>query len=264
MNYPKVSIWSLFRDDAGDNLKRYQDRIYKLDYPADLLRFYFVEGDSVDDTWKELVKWTQQDKRVNIVRRETGFPRQSHTAHPIRVKTLAWVGNAALRILANDKWGELACLIESDLIFNEGTLRQLVEHRPDNGVIAPMVWIPGPNLLQFYDVWAYRFLSGDMFPPNRPEWFVRLGEEPFEIYSAGSMLLLPAEPIYDGVRYTDELAVRGICAQYRERGYKIYADPGTDIFHPIVLNPYEQMKPDLKPETVNESKRKLKGLKQWA
>jgi len=263
MNLPKVSIWSLFRDDAGTNLERYKNRIDALDYPPDKLRIYCVEGDSQDDTWAELIEWTQDDKRVRVVKCETGLPRMSHTPHPVRIKTLAMVGNKALHRLAGEAWGELACLIESDLIYNPATLRQLVERRPDKGVIAPMVWIPGPKHLQFYDCWGYRFLDGTLFPPNRPEWFNRLPSDNYAVASAGSFVLVDAQPIHDGVRYTEGEAIRGICHQYRELGHTVYVAPDVHVFHPMVLNPYEQFKPDQKQIEVNESNRKL-GAKQWA
>lgn len=254
MSLPKISVWSLFRDDAGDNLRNYQERIYSLDYPPDLLKFYLVEGDSVDDTWLELGQWATSDKRVSVVKCTTGKARMSHTPHPDRIATLAQVGNAALRILANDRFGELACLIESDLLYAPDTLRQLVSHRPDGAVISPFVWIPAPHGYQFYDVWAFRTLDGELFQASRPEWFaIHMPDSSFEVQSVGSFVLLPADPIYDGVRYTDTEAIRGICHQYAARGYPIYADPTVNIFHPIVINPYAQFKPNQKQMKVNES-----------
>lgn len=236
---PRVCLWSLFRDDAGENIARYQQQIDALDYPANLLRLYLVEGDSRDDTLNELRAWAAEDSRVTVVKHDTGIDRMRHTPHPARLQCLADTGNTALEALAADRWGELACLLESDLLYQPDTLRKLVDHRPDNAAISPFIWIPGTDRhLQFYDIWAFR-QGGKMFKPAKPEWYAAHypTDSIFEVDSAGSMVLFPAGPIYDGVRYTDQ-AIIGICQQYSARGYRIMADPMVNILHPLVINPY--------------------------
>jgi glycosyltransferase involved in cell wall biosynthesis len=238
---PKISIWSLFRDDAGDNIARYRKQVTGLDYPPELLRFYLVEGDSQDDTLSEIKAWAVEDERVTVTTHNTGLSRMRHTPHPERVAGLASTGNAALDALAADNWGDYALLIESDLIYQPDVILSLLTNLPHpDAVVSPYIWIPGDgSYLQFYDIWAFRTAAGKMFRPYQPLWYqVHMPTGPFEINSAGSMVMFPIAPIVDGVRYPLETAIMGICDQYREKGYKIYADPQTNIFHPKVLNPY--------------------------
>jgi len=237
MTLPRISIWSLFRDDAGENIARYRHKINRLQYPAGLLRFYLVEGDSQDNTLGELRAWAVEDQRVTVIQYHTGLPRMQHTPHPDRIRCLAETGNAALDALAADGWGDYAMLIESDLYYEPDIITRLLASKPkDAAVISPYIWLPGPNdHVQFYDIWAFRLLGGEMFPANMPAWYIaNFPLQPFEVESVGSMVLMDAGPVYDGVRYTTEWAIRGICLQYRERGLKIYADPTTNIFHPFV------------------------------
>lgn len=240
MTAPNVGIWSLFRDDAGENIARYRRRVSNLDYPADKLRFYLVEGDSKDGTLDELRAWAVEDGRVNITVHNTGLSRMRHTPHQDRLDGLSATGNAALDLLTVDNWAEYALLIESDLIYEPDVLKRLLAHLPDNaGGISPFIWIPGDeDHLQFYDVWAFRTLDGAMFPPYMPAWYMaRFPDAPFEVESAGSMVLFKAQPFYSGVRY-DSKAIRGICLQLRDKGLPVHADPTTHIFHPFVLHPY--------------------------
>lgn len=243
MTLPRVSIWSLFRDDAGENIARYRQQIWGLQYPAGLLRIYCVEGDSRDNTLGELQAWAVEDDRVTVVKHDTGLPRMRHTPHAGRLRCLSETGNTALDVLAADRWGDLAMLIESDLQFKPDILWQLIADKPkDEAVISPFIWIAKPDRswLQFYDVWAFRGLDGVCFPAMPPEYFiVHYPAQPFEVESVGSMVLMDAKPIYDGVRYTPDAAIRGICHQYRQRGLKIYADPKANILHPFVKTPYQ-------------------------
>lgn len=242
MTLPKVSIWSLFRDDAGENITRYRYQVLSLDYPKDLLRFYFVEGDSRDNTLDELNAWAANDERITVVKHDTGVGRMRHTPHPDRIKCLAETGNAAIDALAADKWGDWAMLVESDLQYKPDIIRRLLKSRPaDAAIISPYIWIRNPaDILQFYDIWAFRTLDGKMFPAQTPPYYeARFPEHVFEVEAVGSLVLMDAGPLYDGVRYTTDRAIRGICEQYRARGLKVYADPTTHILHPFILNPVQ-------------------------
>jgi len=51
---PRVAIYSIFRDNEGEYIDKYFERIDSLEYPKEYLRVYCGEGDSKDDTWHQL------------------------------------------------------------------------------------------------------------------------------------------------------------------------------------------------------------------
>lgn len=114
-------------------------------------------------------------------------------------------------------------------------LNRLVGRIPeDAAALAPMIWIPNGEQLRFYDIWAFRY-QDCMFPAYPPAWYSqRFGETPFEIDSAGSVILFRMSYIKEGARLSEETAVVGMCEQIREMGGKIYCDPETHVIHPEV------------------------------
>jgi hypothetical protein len=236
MKLPKVSIWSQFRDDAGNYLRQYRQRVEALDYPAENLRFYLGEGDSTDNTWTELCAWYLDDiRRVVCVQRHTGRQRFWHTPRPERMKTLATTGNAVWDRIAMDGWSDYALMLESDLLYTPDLLARLVWRMPkDAAAIAPMIWVPVGEQMRFYDIWAFR-QDGKQFPPYPPAWYAeQFGEQPFEIDAAGSVILFRMDYIKQGARLSETTAVVGMCEQIRAMGGKIYCDPETHVIHPIV------------------------------
>jgi hypothetical protein len=233
MAWPKIAIWSQFRDDAGPNLSQYRSRLEALDYPVDRLRFYLGEGDSLDDTWAELNHWADEDGRVIPVKRNTGRARLHHTPRPERMKTLALTGNAVWDRIAGDNWADFALMLESDLIFTGDLLTRLVQRIPaEAAALAPMIWVTEGGQLRFYDIWAFR-LNRQGFPPYPPAWYAsRYDERPFEVDSAGSVVLFRMDYIRRGARLSEHSAVVGMCEQIRAVGGKIYCDPETHIIHP--------------------------------
>jgi hypothetical protein len=217
-------------------LNQYRQRVNALDYPPELIRLYLGEGDSLDETWRELMDWAIEDSRIIAIKRDTHRPRLWHTPRPERMKTLAITGNAVWNRIATDGWGEVALMLESDLLYMPDLLRSLIERIPeDAAALAPMIWTPVEEQLRFYDVWAFRSQDGQMFGPYPPAWFAKeYGEAPFEIYSAGSAILFKVDYIRGGARLSEETAIVGMCEQVRAMGGKLYCDPAVHIIHPIV------------------------------
>ena len=84
----------------------------------------------------------------------------------------------------------------------------------------------------FYDTWAYR-KDGQKFSnfaPYHPAYV----DHVFEVDSAGSVLLVPAEALRQGVRCTTGGLVE-VCAGLKARGYPIYVDPHLKIEQPMDL-----------------------------
>lgn len=234
MKPPKIGIWSIFRDDGLGGVARYRQRIEQFDYPRNLLRLYLCEGDSVDDTFRQLVEWVKEDRRVNVVKSNSGLPRHGHTDDPERLRILAQASNAAIDMLAADNWADYGCLVESDILLETDTISRLVSHIPDQqSVIAPMIWLDTPpKSYRFYDGWAFRFLDGERFPLVDVSWYLETTPPRlFEVQSAGSVVLFPIKAIKSGCRYNEQ-AIRGMCLQARDNGYRIYADPTINVFHP--------------------------------
>lgn len=232
---PRLAIWSLFRDDAGENIARYRRQIEALDYPPDLLRLYLAEGDSQDDTFEELRAWSIEDGRITVTKFDTGLRRHGHTADPERFHILASMANPAIDRLCRDDWGDYAVLVESDLVFMPDTFKRLLANKPTEGdVIAPMVWLIVNEAVRFYDVWAFRSLDGHNFPPANPAWFVaNWPGEPFEVESVGSLVFFPMAAIRAGARYNEQV-IRGMALTAREAGHRVFCDPTTNVFHPPI------------------------------
>jgi hypothetical protein len=235
MTLPKVSMWSQFRDSAGEQIELYRKQIGQLDYPPELLRLYLNEGDSVDETVSELQAWAVEDERITVIKHDTGLARQFHTTRPERMRAVGETGNAAWERIAADAWGDYALMLESDLLYTPDLLRQLLRRKPpEASIFSPMIWITVNGVLRFYDVWAFR-MGGKMFEPAAPAWyFARFGDQPFELESVGSVVLFDMEVITAGLRLTYDEAIVGLCGQARERGYRIFADPSIHILHPSI------------------------------
>lgn len=256
MQYPKISIWSQFRNSAGQHIELYQQRIDALDYPSNLIKLYLCEGDSDDDTLTQLEAWSIKDPRIRIVKHDTGIPHYAHSPRPARMKAVSENGNVGWDVIAEDNQTLLhqgncdllpsgdftvtlrdnfALMLESDLLYNPDLLRSLIERRPaEADIFSPFVWIEVDGALRFYDIWAYR-LKGEMFQPTSPEWyFSRYGSGLLEVDSVGSVVLFRMNLITEGLRLGEADCILGMCNEARRRGYRIFVDPTINILHPKI------------------------------
>lgn len=235
MQYPKISVWSQFRNSAGQQIERYRKQINALDYPPELLQLYLCEGDSEDETLVELRAWAIIDSRIRIIKHDTGIPHFSHSPRRERMKAVSENGNKGWDAIREDAWGDFALMIESDLLYNPDLLRSLIERRPDVAdIFSPMIWIEVGGDLRFYDIWAYR-IKGKKFQSTSPEWyFAHSGSGPLEVDSVGSAVLFKMNLIAEGLRLGETDCVLGMCNEARQRGYKIFVDPTINILHPQI------------------------------
>lgn len=227
-----VAIFSIFRDAAGAQIERYRRQMDKLDITGFDVQWYLGEGDSKDLTLNQLCDYAAYDCRVNVNTITTGIEHHGSDLHPDRVRCLAMSVNPLLDAIARDCWADYALLVESDLIIKPDLLQRLHENLPDTtSLIAPMIWTD--NDTRFYDIWAYRKLTGHYFLPFGKAWYAdKMPVKPFEVSSVGSVVLMPADVIYSGMRYTDEEVVVGLVRQAREAGYQIFVDGSTHVRHP--------------------------------
>lgn len=234
MKWPKVAIWSQFRNAAGEQITRYRRQINALDYPAQNLRLYLCEGDSDDNTLHELREWAATDHRINIVKHDTGIPHYSHSPRPARMRAVSENGNMGWDAIAAAQWGDFALMLESDLMYNPDLLKRLIERRPaEADIFSPMIWIEVDGGVRFYDLWAFR-INGEMFKPTGPEWYTARYNDAFEVDSVGSVVLFNMQLITDGLRLGETDCVLGMCNEARDHGYRIFVDMGTDVLHPSI------------------------------
>lgn len=234
MTLPKISVWSQFRNAAGDQIARYRRQIARLNYPPDLMRLYLCEGDSTDNTLAELQAWARVDDRLTIVKHDTNIPHFSHSPRPARMKAVSQNGNKGWDMIAGDDWGDFALMLESDLLYEPDLVTQLVTRMPDEAAIfAPMIWIQVDGGVRFYDIWAYR-VNGEKFQPTSPEWYKARFPDTFEVDSVGSVVLFKMQLITSDLRLNEETCVLGMCNTARQWGHKIFVDPGIDVLHPSI------------------------------
>lgn len=220
----QVTIVSPFRD-CGAQVPAYVQRVLNLDYPADCLRFVCVEGDSVDDTAERLLTWHLQDERVTLVQCDTGKPRYGSVVHPERFEVLATVFNAGLDAV-DLVWSDFVLFLPSDILFAPDLVRRLVSHEAD--LVSPLTFTQGRH----YDTWA-AWRNGQPLG-----WFLEteterlLGTELVAMTRIGGTMLMRADVLRTGCRYTLEAVDHGLCEMATVKGFRLWCDPSTRVLHP--------------------------------
>jgi len=200
-----VTVVAPFRDCA-DRVAAYRDRICALSWAWDAVRVVAVEGDSRDGTRGLLYKWADEDRRVQLVRFDTGQPKYGSVIDLRRFAALAQVFNAGLDA-ADLTWSDYVLMLPSDIEYGPDLLERLTAHDAD--LVAPLVFMNN----RFYDIWA-------------------LGKGLVEMDTVGGTLLMKADVLRAGVRYGASDVDRGLCVVARQRGYRVWADTETWVYHP--------------------------------
>lgn len=226
----KVMICSIFRD-SEEYLNRYFVQVSnQIGYPPQSLKYVFVEGDSKDNTYKRLIEWKGPHSNVVVKKVDTGKPYHGSVVHPERFKVLAQVANAAIEEM-NDSVDYILWL-ESDLIIGNNLINSLVKCNKD--IVAPFVYCGIKKTIEtthFYDTWAFR-KNGQLFTAGYPFLKGLKFNKLFKVDSAGSVLLVKAEIVRKGARFTDKEAIVGFCYGAREMGYEVWAAPHIGVGHP--------------------------------
>lgn len=229
-----VTILSPFRDEAK-RLTAYLERLAALEYPAAQLRFVWVEGDSADGTYDTLAQVRDVDDRVSLVKCDTGRRKYGSVVNAERFLILSTVFNAGLDAVDCD-WSDWILMLPCDIIYGPNLLDRLVnrslEYRCD--ILAPFVF----QAHRFYDTWAFTRGGqsiGAFMQSNWKQW----GETPFRMDTVGGTLLVRKEVITAGCRYTVDSVDRGFSIVAHSRGFGVFADPATHVFHPPYDRPQE-------------------------
>ena len=222
----QVAICSIVRDGMV-YLPAYRRQLESLELRPGLdWRLYIIEGDSRDATHAFLQRWASEDARIMIEQEHAG----ESTEVQDRAARWARVANACLDLTSRGGAHTHVLWLEADLCFPPELLGRLLAHDVD--VVAPIIFLGG----LFYDTWGFRDLAGiswQNMPPFHPNY------QPMslmEMGSVGSCVLFRRALLDAGVRmkgrYEDGLLV-GMCHDARALGYKVYADTGTAILHPV-------------------------------
>jgi hypothetical protein len=226
-----VTICSPFRDSIG-NIDAYINRIADLDYPLNSRRYVWVEGDSQDGTWDELQMWADTDDRVMLVKCDTGKPRYSSIVSPVRFAALAKVFNAALDAV-DLEWSDYVLFLPSDIHYALDLLNKLVAH--DKDIVAPFVYDAPQGRPVFFDTWAFVKDGKNFTKFSRANALVAYGPVPIQMDTVGSTVLIRADVLRAGCRYTSEDVDRGLCECAKAKGFTIWADPSTSVYHPPLV-----------------------------
>lgn len=222
-----VTICSPFRDSAA-TVDEYFDRLYRLrtNDPPLRLRLVCVEGDSVDDTRILLRAAAAQDCRVRLIRYDTGKPKFGSVVNSERFAVLAGVFNTALSYV-DLGWSDYVLFLPSDIVYSPELVSRLLAHGKD--IIAPFSWTEGGR---FYDTWGFTKDNDEFirFSQGAARQMFRNG--PIEMDTIGGTVLIRSDVLKVGVRYTADQVDRGLCAMARAKGFTVWADPDTAVYHP--------------------------------
>ncbi len=222
-----IQILSFWRNDAGAQLEARAFHLLAKTATQEVCWLWGV-GDSTDNTraMLDIIADMHQDV-VQVADITTGIEGPDVAARRRRGS----VGASKLFHMI-DPAADFAMVHESDLRTDPDIAEQLL--LAGDGV--PMAGWPTITLdatLRFYDIWAYRDMSGACFLPTQPyspQWS-RGG--PFQVTSFGSVWIVPADMLRD--RTIDVDAVVELCGQWIAEGHTLWCDPRIEVVQPASL-----------------------------
>lgn len=218
-----VVLMSLWQNDVDRKLG---ERAYHLldKTSASPLRWLWIVGDSTDETERNLQLIVGQfpDKDITLLRHDTNVAGDEPRQRLLRGSLTASFGLEQVR--KADAWW---IIHESDLLSPVDLVDRFLatEKCPVAG------WVTLQDF--FYDTWAYR-KDGVRFSNNAPYHACYKSDQLFEVDSAGSVIMLSAKDVRDGVR-CDEFGLVEICEKLKALGRTIWVDPSIHIVQPMDL-----------------------------
>ena len=189
------------------------------------------EGDSKDDTWERLLQWVTKDKRLRLVTYDLGMPKYGSIVNRDRFIVLAKVFNRALDQI-DLKEADWVLFVPFDVDYAPDVVKRLAAH--DKDMVSPLTWIGNV----FYDTWAMAERGMPSLPWGNFSWEwaqTHLGNQLIEMDRLGGMVLMKADVLRAGCRYTEAEVDRGLSRCAREKGFRLWVDPTTHIYHPPFL-----------------------------
>lgn len=253
-----VLICSLFKD-SSEWMDRFLECIEKIDKKEMGIEICFIEGNSDDDTWDKLVRWSKKVEvlgvRGLVIKMDINFDGLG------RFDKLGVLRNMLIRIGLRGKH-DYVLMVDSDCIFEKDLLVKLVKRLESSGsdVLGALVFIEGFRTFgneYFYDTLAFTGLDGNKFVHYFPYSYwdgdiVSKGEC-FEVKSCGTCYLVRGEVynlgdlgsfnvtkcykevssgkkivMYEGRKKSEQIRW---CDSLRDAGYKVMVDSGVKVLH---------------------------------
>ena len=220
----KVTVVSLARD-LGHLTIPFIDQLNAL--CGATLRFVIVEGDSIDYTYEQLAIWAKCNKRVNLIKQDTGKPKYDSTLHPDRLAHIAGIANTGLSAAIEDN-PDYVLMTPSDVEFSGNIINRLLANKVD--YVAPMFWAREGGKTRFYDIWGFNE-DGFDWGPHSKEHYEQHKTGLVKMKTVGGMVLINAALIAAGARYSPVDCDHGLCKAAQDLGAIVYADTTTHIYH---------------------------------
>lgn len=235
---PRVAMISMWMNDASRRLNDRADMILNKSYSN--LHWIWLVGDSTDGTAQLLQqrvaeRWADRADRVKLLQFETGLTVSNGEE---RLKRISATMNVGFDCITRED--DYVIVHESDL----ESPTDLVERMLATGKCPLAGWVtlqvnPVENV--FYDTWAFR-CNGKLFSDKPPYCDNYKPDEPFTVDSIGSVWLIHAQDVLDGVRM-DARACYEYTTKLRTRGRTLWVDPTlrivqpADLWVPTILSP---------------------------
>jgi hypothetical protein len=214
-----VVICSLWRNDVERNIRARMDHLFRKSSASHKVSLLWITGDNNDDTHAYLNLWTRHGLRdLTLLQFDTGITGEDVDARRRRSSTTA---NEMFRHIPAD--ADVVILHESDLLTEFNIVDQLLAN-PLPCAGWPVMKLDGREV--FYDIWAYRTLSGTPFGQQA----AAMTGPPVVVGSFGSVWAVPAALVRG--RAMNENCIVDLCQQWRNEGHTLLADPTIRVEQP--------------------------------
>lgn len=224
-NLPTIAICSLFRNSLQTIPTMVADR-EKWDYPQHKIWHICVEGDSTDGTDKALAQLAANNNRYINIKRDFSTLHYPSVIHPVRMLVLSTSWNIALEN-AIARNADYILILDSDLTTKPSLLKTLLSHKKD--VVAPLLLLEGTD--RFRDTWGYSSDNTNFI--ERYPYHSNFKKGLFKADTVG-VPFINAKIIKEGARFSKENEIRGLCTDITSRGYSIYIDGNSAVWHPQI------------------------------
>lgn len=233
-----IVVVSLFRNMSG-RINRYYQQLHALQQHVGAehqVSAIAVEGDSFDDTERELVHLAELWQiPLELVKHEHGKRVFGSTEEPERLEALTGVMTAGLDAARSSK-ADVMLYVESDLVWSPhdvGSVIDIAERRDgDFDVVAPMIFAGEA----FYDIWGFIGLDGERFGPFAPYHSSMPGgaggsrdAQLVEISSCGSCFAMRVDALRKVRKISGAEALRSFCSSARKAKLRIAVAPAFKV-----------------------------------